>query len=129
MFKNCKTTKDQGNIGVANAIAYFLGKCQTVSIPINDSQDYDLVVDIDNVLHKVQVKTSSNLSVAGNYVVELRTKGGTKGITTSCLSDGNSTLLFVLCGNGSKYLIPKSVFVEVKTSMTLGEKYVSYLVN
>lgn len=128
MFTKCKTTKDQGNIGVASAIAYFTQEGYTISIPLNDSQDYDLVVDIDNTLHKVQVKTTNFKERSGNYCVSLKSSGGTKGAVYGRVSESNCTLLFVLCGNGDKYLIPKNIFTEIKASMTLGEKYFEYLV-
>lgn len=38
------------------AIAYFSTNGYTVSIPLNDTQDYDLVVEKDNILQTVQVK-------------------------------------------------------------------------
>jgi hypothetical protein len=38
-------TKDIGNIGLGEAIAYFTGAMMTVSVPLNDSQPYDLIVD------------------------------------------------------------------------------------
>ncbi len=127
LFNKCKTTKDQGNIGLAEAISYFTRNCYTVSIPINDSQDYDLVVDIDACLHRVQVKTTRQLTPSGNYAVEMRNKGGTTGTTYNTVSNGSSTLLFILCENGVKYLLPKEVYVTIKSQLTLGDKYADYI--
>jgi len=128
MFTNCKTSKDQGNIGIASAIAYFSSKCYTVSIPLNDSQDYDLVVDIDNTLHKVQVKTTKHKAPSGAYSASLKNSGGSSGIIYGRVCESNCSLLFILCSNGDKYLIPDSVFKENTSSITLGEKYFDYLV-
>jgi HJR/Mrr/RecB family endonuclease len=53
-------TKKQGDVGLGQAIAWFTRNSYTVSLPLTDSQDYDLIVDKDNVLYRVQVKTTSN---------------------------------------------------------------------
>lgn len=46
-------------MGLGAAIAYFTKNEQTISIPLTDSQKYDLVVDFGDNLRKVQVKTST----------------------------------------------------------------------
>ena len=40
-------TKKFGNIGLGKAINYFLSCGYIVSLPINDSQSYDLIVEIN----------------------------------------------------------------------------------
>lgn len=40
-----KTNKEKGNSGLGVAIAYFSTNGYTVSIPLNDTQDYDLIVE------------------------------------------------------------------------------------
>ena len=128
MFTKCKTSKEQGNIGLAQAIAYFTSMCYTVCTPLNDSQDYDLVVDIDNILHKVQVKTTNYKVPSGSYQACLKSSGGTKGKIYSTVSEGNCTLLFILCGNGDRYLIPHNVFKNNKVSITLNDSMLDYYV-
>lgn len=57
MFNNCKNTKQQGNIGLGSAIQYFTQNLYLVSLPLNDSQDYDLIVeDRDGTLKKFKLK-------------------------------------------------------------------------
>ena len=53
-----QTNKEKGNAGLAMAIAYFSTNGYTVSIPLNDTQDYDLVIEMDGNLSSVQVKAS-----------------------------------------------------------------------
>ena len=54
-------THSKGNIGLGRAIKHFTSQGLVVSIPLTDSQPYDLVVDKDGSLLKVQVKyTTSN---------------------------------------------------------------------
>lgn len=39
------SNKEKGNSGLGMAIAYFSTRGYTVSIPLNDTQDYDLVIE------------------------------------------------------------------------------------
>lgn len=128
MFKNCKNTKAQGNIGLGEAIAYFLRQGCTVSIPINDSQDYDLVADIDGLLSKVQVKTTKSKSDSGNYIVTMKHSGGTAGTIYGRVSETNIDYLFCLTDDNSKYLIPFVEIEHVRSSITLGNNFAEYLV-
>lgn len=125
MFKESFNSKQQGNVGIGAAILYFTKLGNTVCLPLNDSQDYDLVVDINNELFKVQVKTTRRI-VDNKYVVCLKSSGGTKGEIYHTVSKGNADLLFVLCANEEMYLIPRSIFVNFKTSITFGNKMSSY---
>ena len=52
------TNKQKGNCGLGMAIAYFSTKGYTVSIPLNDTQDYDLIVEKNWILQRVQVKAT-----------------------------------------------------------------------
>lgn len=125
MFNNCINTKQQGNIGIAHAMLYFSKQGYTISVPINDSQDYDLVVDIDNVLHKVQVKTSSQLSDYNVPQVCLKSSGGTKGKIYSTVASSNATYLYILHSNGDSWFMPITSDLP-KSSMNLGDKYLKY---
>jgi len=73
-----KTNKEKGNTSLGIAIAYYSSNGYTVSIPLNDTQDYDLIVDKDNVLKKVQVKSTSCKTKYGNYQVALKSCGRNK---------------------------------------------------
>ena len=44
------TNKEKGRACLSVAIAYFGSNGYTLSIPLNDTQDYDLVVDKDNLI-------------------------------------------------------------------------------
>lgn len=73
MFENVINSKKQGDVGMCYAIAYYSRLGWTVSIPITDSQDYDLLVEnTDNNILKVQVKTSRYLTEGGTYQVSLK---------------------------------------------------------
>ena len=55
---NFNTNKEKANFGLRMAIAYFSTNGYTVSIPLNDTQDYDLIVEKNGILQRVQVKAT-----------------------------------------------------------------------
>ena len=129
MFENCKNTKEQGNIGLGSAIQYFSQNLYTVSLPLNDSQDYDLIIeDRDGTLKKVQVKTSTQLTEHNTYTVNLRVLGGNakQNYVHKRGDEIIYDLLFILCDNGDRYLIPKEIIKELKSGVTVGKLYTEY---
>lgn len=129
MFDKCKNTKEQGNIGLGSAIQYFTQNLYTVSLPLNDSQDYDLIIeDKDGCLKKVQVKTSTQLSSHNTYQVNLRVLGGNakKSYVHKKGNEIKYDLLFILCDNGDRYLIPKDIIKDLVNSITVGKMYLEY---
>jgi hypothetical protein len=122
MFTNTKNSKKQGDVGLSAAIFYFSKKGHTVSIPLTDSQDYDLIVDIDNKLCRVQAKTSSFKTKYGRYSVGLRTLGGNtswNGVV-KYFDNTKTEYLFVLTENNEAYLIP-SYEIKNKSSINVGK--------
>ena len=75
---NFSSNKEKGNSGLGMAIAYFSTNGYVVSIPLNDTQDYDLVVEKENMLKKVQVKSTGCIEKGEHYQVSLKSCGGTK---------------------------------------------------
>ena len=68
--------KNKGRAGIALAIAYYGANGYTVSLPLNDTQDYDIVIEKDNKFETVQCKVTGRDSKQ----VSLRTCGcDTKG--------------------------------------------------
>lgn len=129
MFRYVNSSKKQGDIGMAYAIAYYSKLGYTISIPLTDSQDYDLIIDTGEDIMKVQVKTSTQYSDHEIPVVSLRTNGGNRSGTgkTKTFDQNSSDLLFVLLENGSCYSIPTKN-IQAKSSINLGEKYLPYKV-
>lgn len=120
IFDNCDNTNMQGNIGLGAAINYFTRNHYTVSLPLNDSQDYDFIVDKDNVLSRVQVKTTRyKPKNSKSYVVNLKVNGRSMHhsyiLKNGC--DVVYEMLFILCDDGSQYLIPKEVIKEHRSAL------------
>ena len=93
---NFSTNKEKGNTGLGIAIAYYTSNGYTVSIPLNDTQDYDLIVDKSSFLKKIQIKTTGCKTKYGKYQVALKSCGGTKGKTYKTLIETNVDELFIL---------------------------------
>lgn len=100
----------------------------TVSIPLNDTQDYDLLIDKDNKIKSVQVKYTTCKTKYGNYQVALKSCGGTKGVTYKTVIDTNVDYLFVTTDQLDMYLIPVEE-VRNKSTLNLCDKYKRYKVN
>ena len=130
LFDNAINSKKQGDIGMCYAMAYYAKLGWTVSVPVTDSQDYDLVVDNGTRLFKVQVKTTKSISPSGNYVVNLRTMGGNRSGAGKYkdFSENSSDLLFALTDSGDCYSIPRDAITS-KNTINLGEKVLMYKVS
>lgn len=88
------------------AIWYFVAQGYTVSVPLTDSQDYDLIIDTAEWLKSVQVKTT-RYKKYGKYVANLKISWGNKSWEkTKLFTENNSDYLFILTEDWTKYLIP-----------------------
>jgi hypothetical protein len=121
------STKQRGNIGVAEAILYFTKQGSVVSVPLNDSQDYDLVVEYEGFLQKVQVKTSRQLSEYNIPMVNVKSMGGTSGAIYSTVAESGADLLFVHHEQEGNWLIPITKDMN-RSSISLGDKYIEFKV-
>lgn len=119
------TNKQKGNCGLGIAIAYFTTNGYIVSIPLNDTQDYDLLIDKDNKIESVQVKYTSCKTKYGNYQVALKSCGGTKGDTYKTVIDTNVDYLFVVTKETDMYMIPKEI-ISNRSTLNLCDKYKKY---
>lgn len=122
------TNKEKGNTSLGIAIAYYSSNGYTVSIPLNDTQDYDLVVDKDNVLTKVQIKSSACKTKYGNYQIALKSCGGTKGKMYKTVIETKVDDLFILTEDLKIYIIPIKEITN-KSTLTICNKYDKYRKN
>lgn len=121
------TNKEKGNTGLGMAIAYYSSNGYTVSIPLNDTQDYDLVIENKGILKTVQVKASGCKRKNGNYQVALKSCGGTKGKTYKTIIDTNVDILFIVTKDMELYEIPKQE-INNKSTLNICSKYQKYKV-
>lgn len=90
-----------------------------VFVPVTHSPDYDLVVERNGVLERVQVKTSAQI-VGGRHVVTICTRGGNQSWNriTSRFEASRCDLLFVLVCSGRRWCIPSGC-VEGSTAIVV----------
>ena len=117
LFNECKNSHSQGNVGMGQAIAYYTLKGYTISIPLNDCQEYDLVVEYPDGLKKVQVKTTKHKAPSGNYIVNLRTMSGYKDKYEFRI--GTYDILFAVDELGNTYEFTSEEISQYKNSITL----------
>jgi hypothetical protein len=118
--------KRQGNVGMASAIYYFTKNGFNVSIPLTDSQEYDILVeDSEGALYRVQVKTTRyNRRGTGPYEASLMVSGGNRtGIGKKrMISVSKCDIVYILCEDGSQYLLPTKI-IYGKKNIALGIEY------
>lgn len=120
----------QGNIGLGQAIAYYTLKGIPVMIPLNDTQKYDLVIDVDNNLYRVSVKTTQYKANSGNYVVQLKNSGGgSQGSIIRNFDNTTCDIIFIYTKDGDVYEIPSNC-ITAKSSIVLNPNiYGKYKMN
>ena len=116
------SNKEKGNSGLGMAIAYFSSNGYVVSIPLNDTQDYDLVIEKDGKLAKVQVKATGCKTKNNIYQLSLKSCGGTKGETYKTIIDTKIDEVFVVTDTMEMFIIPIEE-IKNKTTLNLCEKY------
>ena len=98
--------KDKGRAGLSLAIAYFGSNGYTVSIPLNDTQKYDLIIEKDGIFQSVSCKFGGEKTENPDaYSCQLRTIGS-KGTFHGTVKDSKTDLLFCLRPDGIMYVIP-----------------------
>jgi PD-(D/E)XK endonuclease len=116
--------RQQGDLGEASAIEWLTRQGATVSAPLGHSPDYDLIAEIDGRLVRVQVKTSTCKEPRVNgyrWSVMLATNGGNQswsGVART-FDPSRFDLLFVLVGDGRRWVIPADA-IEATRGVNLG---------
>ncbi len=95
--------KQIGRIGLSMAINYFTIQGYTVSLPINDTQWYDLVIEKDGKFETVQCKATQT----ENKTIDFRSTGGTNGsVYDNLLNHSELDWLFCVDKEFNMWLIP-----------------------
>ena len=97
-----KTNKQKGNAGLSIAVAYFGTNGYTISLPLNDTQWYDMIVEKDGVFQTVQCKFTASKT----NEISLKSCGGTKGETYDNILNHPVNLLFCANQDMDLWLIP-----------------------
>lgn len=124
IFKKCKNKRCQGDVGVGEAISYFLKHGYMVLLPIGEASNYDLCIEKNGKIQSVQVKTCSYVrKTLYDKVYEVTLFTDLSGERRP-IGKKKVDMLFIVTGNGKKYLIPFDVIRDIKTNIKIGgEKY------
>lgn len=97
------TNREIGRIGLSMAINYFTIQGYTISLPLNDTQWYDMVVEKDNQFYTVQCKAT----MTEDGAISLKSCGGTNGSAyDSILNHPELDYLFCVNKDFECWLIP-----------------------
>ena len=95
--------KQIGRIGLSMAINYFTCQGYTVSLPMNDTQWYDIVIEKDGIFQTVQCKATQTESGE----IDFRSTGGTNGgVYDSLMNHSELDYLFCVNKDFNMWLIP-----------------------
>ena len=97
------TNREKGRVGLSMAINYFTLNGYTISLPLNDTQWYDMVIEKNGKFQTVQCKCT----FTEDSEISLRSNGGTKGTTyDNVLNHPELDLLFCVNKDLNCWLIP-----------------------
>ena len=95
--------KQIGRIGLSMAINYFTLQGYTVSLPMNDTQWYDIVIEKNGKFETVQCKATQTK----DNRIDFRSTGGTKGeVYDNLLNHSELDYLFCVNKDLDMWLIP-----------------------
>jgi PD-(D/E)XK endonuclease len=122
------------NAATARATAWFMERGYTVCVPVEPTL-YDLVVDSDEGLVRVQVKSTISRDRNGRWVVRIHrmaydssAKHTSSGARARCVyAPGEIDFFFIVTAAGDNYLIPLAV-TKGAAALTLDSKYAAFKV-
>jgi hypothetical protein len=121
---------------IGHAVAWFLSRGYTPSIPVA-SVRYDLVVDSDSGLQRIQVKSTTQRDRYGRWIVgitrlaydRLKVERNAEGQRTrQAYGVDEIDFFFIVVADGSHYLIPVAETAGA-ANIVLNQKYAAYRVN
>ena len=110
------TNREIGRIGLSMAINYFTIQGYTVSLPLNDTQWYDMVVEKDKKFYTVQCKAT----MTQDDTIVLKSCGGTKGTAyDNVVNHPELDYIFAVNKNLECWLIPVSAIIKSGNSNSI----------
>lgn len=107
-------TKHRGALTELQVLTYLFGLGYQVSIPFGDNARYDLVLDIDNKLYKIQVKSASKTPNEGVYKIDCSRMRVNRGENVRKHYSSEEVDFFATMINEKCYLIPQSEVSDSK---------------
>ena len=110
------TNKEIGRIGLSMAINYFTLNGYTISLPLNDTQWYDMVIEKNKKLYTVQCKATQT----EDDTINLRSMGGTKGTPyDNIINHPELDYVFAVNKKLECWLIPVSAIIKSGNTKTI----------
>jgi hypothetical protein len=127
-FRPHPNPRMQGNAGLGIAIAYFSSIGLRIAIPLTDTQRYDLIIEHEAALERVQVKTTTLRHARyGHYGVSVQCIGrNSTGTVRRKFDPADYEWLFVVCGDACCYMIPTNA-ITARTGFFLTRRYDKYM--
>ena len=99
-------------MGEAVAIAYYTLQGYSVTVPLTNNTRYDLLVEKEGVIRRVQCKSTNYIKYNNTYEVSTRTHGGNQSWNkvSKYLDKSEIDLLFVFSLDGRCYEFPPEFF-------------------
>ena len=114
-----RTTQRKGDIAVAQAISTFTQMGYDVLLPLTESAHYDLAVDVNNKLKRVQVKFTSLKEVDLR-----RVHSNSKGYVVKKTRQNTYDWLYILKNDKREYLIKKCLFERRAVTPTESDRII-----
>ncbi len=105
--------KQLGRLGIGYAIAYYTKEGYTLSLPLNDTQWYDLIIEKDGKIETVQCKATATSS----NTIDFRSTGGTNGGVYDLLTNHPLNRLFCVSAEGNCYDIPLKDLIDFNSNI------------
>jgi hypothetical protein len=121
------TPRRQGDLGELSAMQWLTAAGASLSVPLFNNSDYDLIADWGGRLDRVQVKTSTCWA-HNRWVVALCTRGGNQswnGIVKK-IDASRCDSLFVHVGDGRRWFIPVTAIGGGSGMVLGGPKYCEF---
>jgi Holliday junction resolvase-like predicted endonuclease len=119
--------RQQGDIGELSAMEWLASRGAHIYVPVGHSPDVDLVAEIEGVVLRIEVKTSTHRR-DGRWGVLISTRGGNQSWTglVKYFDRSRCDYLFVHVGDGRRWLIPTGAIDGRSGIMLGGPKYAEY---
>ena len=123
-------SKEKGDLALSQAIAYYISQEYEVYLPIGDKKSWDMIIEKDGKLFKVQVKYAGIYSRNEKCRAGLRITGGNQSWhSAKKYQDEDFDYLFIYTGRAEKFNIPWKEVVARSEITIEDKKYQQYKVN
>jgi hypothetical protein len=120
-------TKERGDLALGTTIHYYMTQGFEVCLPIGDKRAYDLIVEKEGLVSRVQVKYAGLYPAKNKCYVGLRITGGNQSYHYARKYDEKAfDTLFVYTERGKRYSIPWSEVTARSEISIENAKYQKY---